>query len=198
MEYLKVHSYSISIYFPYLKLLTNPHYRSIVDYHSYTDDILHCRLIDPNNAIHLLNNCITDIHNWLTNNSLSLNCLKTESLHIKTSTTILLPPQITINKLSISYANKVKTLGILIDPTLKFHIPTKSLSQSINYILQNLRTIIPFINFNTAIFSLHPSFYPTLITIIPVPIGTYMPPHNLINKLQRLQNTAISFIYFST
>ena len=195
-----VHSYSISIYFPYLKLLTNRtyhQYRSIIDYHSYTDGILHCRLIDPNNAIHLLKNRITDIHNWLTKNSLSLNCLKTESLHIKTSTTIFLPPQITINNLSIYYANKVKTLGI-IDPTLQFQIPTKSLSQSINYILHNLRTIIPFINFNTAIFSLYPSFYPTLITIIPVPIGTYMPPHNLINKLQRLQNTTIRFIYFST
>ena len=35
-----------------------------IDYHSYADDIhLHCRLIDPNNDIHLLNNCITDIHN---------------------------------------------------------------------------------------------------------------------------------------
>ena len=59
-----------------------PHYRHIIDYHSYADDILHCRLIDPNNAIHLLKNCITDIHNWITNNSLSLNCLKTESLHM--------------------------------------------------------------------------------------------------------------------
>ena len=168
---------------PLFKIISKyPHYRSIVDYHSYTDDILHCRLIDPNNAIHLLNNCITDIHNRLTNNSLSLNCLKTESLHIKTSTTIFLPSQITINNLSIYYANKVKTLGILIDTTLQFHIPTKSLPQSINYILQNLRTIIPFINCNTTIFSLHPSFYPTLITIIPIPIGTYMPPHNLINK----------------
>ena len=91
--------------------------RYIVDYHSYTDDIqLHCRLIDPNNIIHLLNNFITDIHNWPTNNSFSLNCLKTESLHIKTYTTIFLPPQITINNLSIYYSIKVKTVGILIDP----------------------------------------------------------------------------------
>ena len=181
---------------PLFKSIEISHFRSIVDYHSYTDDIqLHCKLIYPNSAIHLLNNCITDIYNWITNNSLSLNCLKTESLHIKTSTTIFLPPQITINNLSIYYANKIKTLGILIDPILPFHIPTKSLSQSINYILQNLRTIIPFINFNTAIFSLHPSFYPTLITLIPIHIGKYMPLHNLINKLKRLQNTSIRFIF---
>ena len=57
-------------------------------------------------------------------------------MHIKISTTIFLPPLITINNLSISYANKVKNLGILIDPTLQFHIHTKSLSQSINYLLQ--------------------------------------------------------------
>ena len=50
-----VHSCSIAIYFPYLKL-------SIVDYHSYADEIqLYCRLVEPNNYIHLLNNCITDI-----------------------------------------------------------------------------------------------------------------------------------------
>ena len=87
----------------------------------------HYRLIDPNNDINVLNNCITDIHNCLTNNSLSLNCLKTESLHIKTNTTIFLPTKITINNFSISYANKVKNLGILIDLTLQFHIQTKSL-----------------------------------------------------------------------
>ena len=62
---------------------------STIDYHSYADDIqLHCRLVDPNNDINVFNNCITDIHNWLTNISLSLNCLKTESLHIKTSTIV--------------------------------------------------------------------------------------------------------------
>ena len=48
-------------------------------YHSYADDIqLHCILLYLNNDIHVLNNCITDIHNWLTNNSLLLNCIKTE------------------------------------------------------------------------------------------------------------------------
>ena len=106
-----VHSCSISIYFPYLKLLINTHYRLSL---MYADDIqLYSRLTDPNNDINLLNNCITDIHNWLTNNSLSLNSLKTES-SIKISTTIL-PQQITINNLSISYANKVNNLGILIN-----------------------------------------------------------------------------------
>ena len=101
-----------------------------LDYHSYADDIqVHCIFIDPNNGIHLLNNCITDIHNWLTNNSLSLKCLKTESLNIKTFTTIFLPPQITIKNLSISYVNKVKHLGILIHPTLHYHIQNISLSQ---------------------------------------------------------------------
>ena len=152
-------------------------------------------MIDPNNDINLLNNCITDIHNWLTNNSLSLNCLKTKTLYIKTSTTILIPQQITINNLSISYANKVKILGILIDPTLQFHIQTKSLSQSINYILHNLRTIRPFINFNTTKLLATSLILPALITVIHVPIGTYMLPHNLINKLQRLQNTTIRFIF---
>ena len=41
--------------------------------HSYADDIqLPCRLTNPNNDIHLLNNYITDIHTWINNNSLTL------------------------------------------------------------------------------------------------------------------------------
>ena len=164
-----------------------------IDYHSYADDIqLHCRLIDPNNDINLLNNCITDIHNWLTNNSLSLNCLKTESMHIKTSTTIFIPPQITINNLSISYANKIKNLGILIDPTLQFNIQTKSLSQSINYILHNLRTIRPFINFNTAKLLATSLILPRLDYCNSC---LYASSQSIINKLQRLQNSAIRFIF---
>ena len=147
-----------------------------IDYHSYADYIqLYCRLIDPSNDIHLLNNCVTDIHNCLTNNSLSLNCLKTESLHIKTFTTIFLPLQITINNLSICYANKVTNVGILIDTKLQFHIQTKSLSQSINYMLHNLRTIRPFINCNTEKLIATYLILPALITVTPVS----MPPNNL-------------------
>ena len=127
------------------------------------------------NDIHLLNNCITDIHNWLTNNFLSLNCLKTESLHIKIFTTIFLPPQITINNLSIYYANKVQNRGILIDPTLQFYIHTKLLSHSINYLLHNLRKIRPFIICNTAKLISTSLILPTSITVIPVS----MPLHNL-------------------
>ena len=96
-------------------------------------------------------------------------------MHIKTSTIIFIPPQITINNPSISYANKIKNLGILIDPTLQFHIQTKSLSQSINYILHNLRTIRPFINLNTAKLLTTSLILTSLITVIPVS----MPPHNL-------------------
>ena len=67
-----------------------------------------------NYTLDYFNNYIDDIHiciyryTCLTNNSLSLKCLKIESLYIKTSTTIFLSPQITINNLSILYANKVK------------------------------------------------------------------------------------------
>ena len=72
---------------------------------------LHFRLTDPNIETNLLNNCISDIDTWLTNNSLSLNYLKTESLHIETTSnllvaTIFLSPQIIINNLSISYSSK--------------------------------------------------------------------------------------------
>ena len=68
--------------------------------------------------MNLLKNCITNIDTLLTNNSLSLNFLKTESLHIKIHTTIFLPSQFNINILSICHDNKYK---ILIDITTISH-----------------------------------------------------------------------------
>ena len=106
--------------------------------------------------------------------------------------TIFIPPQITINNLSISYANKIKNLGILIDPTLQFNIQTKSLSQSINYILHNLRTIRPFINFNTAKLLATSFILPRLDYCNSC---LYASSQSIINKLQRLQNSAIRFIF---
>ena len=96
--------------------------------------------------------------------------------------------------MSISYANKVKkNLGISIDPSLQFHIQTKSLSHSINYIgnlLHNLRILIPFINVTTA---------KLLATSLILPCldycnsCIYASSQSIINKLQCHQNSAIKF-----
>ncbi len=52
---------------------------SHITYHSYADDIqIQLKITDPSSDITTINNCLTDIHDWLSLNSLSLNCHKTE------------------------------------------------------------------------------------------------------------------------
>ena len=59
---------------------------SHITYHSYADDIqIQLKITDPSSDITTINNCLTDIHDWLSLNSLSLNCHKTEILHVITS-----------------------------------------------------------------------------------------------------------------
>ena len=59
---------------------------SHITYHSYADDIkILLKITDPSSDITTINNCLTDIHDWLSLNSLSLNCLKTEILHAITN-----------------------------------------------------------------------------------------------------------------
>ena len=102
-------------------------------------------LLKPNKNLfsisnHLLSNTCT----------INLNCHKTEIVHditINNSFTLPIP---TFNTIYIPYSNKLRKVDIIIDSKLKFYLHTFSISQSINYTLHNLRTIIHFINLNTA------------------------------------------------
>ena len=71
--------------------------------------------------------------------------------------------------------------------------PHGSLSRSINYILHNLRTIRPFININTTAKLLATSLI--LPRLDYCNSCLYASSQSIINKLQRIQNSAIRFIF---
>ena len=90
-----------------------------------------------------MSNCIKSIHNWLSNNSLSLNHNKTETifLHLPSPRRPLkVPPFIMINNHNILYSDNIKYLGVYFDSSLSFHRHISNLIRSIHY-LQSFRLI---------------------------------------------------------
>ena len=91
-----------------------------------------------------MSNCIKSIHTWLSNNSLSLNHNKTEtiSLHLPSPRRPLtVPPFIMVNNNNILYSDNVKYLGVYFDSSLSFHRHISNLLRSINFHLHSFRLI---------------------------------------------------------
>ena len=80
----------------------------------------------------LMSNCIKSIHTWLSNNSLSLNPNKTETifLHPSPRRPLTVPPFIMVNNHNILYSDNVKYLGVYFDSSLSFHRHISNLLRS--------------------------------------------------------------------
>ena len=104
-----------------------------------------------------LQNCLTNLHNWLTTNDLLLNSTKTELINISTAKLNIEPafPKIFINDIQIKPSNSTKYLGVKFDNKLNFDQYILSLKQTTTYHLYNLYKLRPFINKNTAILLTH-------------------------------------------
>ena len=84
-----------------------------ITYHSYADDIqIQLEITDPSSDITTINNCFTDMHYWLSLNSLSLNCHKTENIHVITSSNSFTLPSPSFNNISIPYSHNKEYLHL--------------------------------------------------------------------------------------
>ena len=120
----------------------------------YADDIELYSNIESSDQ---LQNCLTDLHNWLTTNHLLLNSIKTELINISTAKLNIEPafPKIFINDIPIKQSNSTKYLGVKFDNKLNFDQHILSLKQTTTYHLYNLYKLRPYINKNTAILLTH-------------------------------------------
>ena len=95
-----------------------------IHYHLYADD-LQLYTSFPQSTDHAIiqyniKNCITDIKNWFTSNSLSLNVSKTDTILFSKTSSIV---KITDSFLAtLPLSNKITTLGITIDSIMKYEM----------------------------------------------------------------------------
>ena len=165
----------------------------LISVHSCEDDIqlnVTCTS-DINFAPNIMSNCIKPIHNWLSNDSLSLNPNKTETifLHLPSpKRPLTVPPFIMVSDHNILYSDNTKYLGVYFDSSLSFHRHISNILFSINFHLHYFSRIRNSISL---------SVYITLASSFILPLFDYCHilifslPDYQIKKLQILQNALV-------
>ena len=162
-----------------------------IKFHAYADDLqIYTNISSHISNPLLLTNCINDISTWLTNNSLSLNFTKTETIKISSPNSLSLayptPPVIVSNHL-IPFSKNIRNLGFIIDETLSPTQHIRSIARSVNYTLYTIRLIRPFINTDTAI---------TLATALILSRFDYC--NVLLNNIQQHSTNSLQVLFNNT
>ena len=165
----------------------------------YADDSQLYISVSPNieedqlTAISQLQNCISEISDWMNKNKLKLNEDKTEFLIAGTSHQ---HAKIMINSLSVSGAiipasPYVKNLGVIIDSELTLSDHVTYICKSSYHYLRNIHTIRPYLTVSSAKTIVHSVISAKLDYCNSLFIDI---PDYLITKLQRVQNAAARIV----
>ena len=95
-----------------------------------------------------LQSCIADIEHWMSINKLKLNCEKTEAIRFtkpSLSTTLTLPPSITLGSSTIGFSDSVRDLGIFLDNDLSMKQHVLKICQSAYIELKRIGSIRPYL-----------------------------------------------------
>jgi hypothetical protein len=169
--------------------------------HGYADDTqIYVTLPKPSdqhgvqNCIVNLENCLSDVHAWMSQNKLKLNAAKTEI--------ILLGPKkdlSTINITTISVAgtpvsvslHPIRNLGAILDPQLNMASHVNNTVKTANYHLRNVGRVRQLLTIETAKQVIQSLVISRLDYCNSLLAGT---PTSLIEKLQHVQNKAARII----
>jgi len=116
--------------------------------HGYADDTqwyLHGRRDDMTSTVHQLENCVTDVGQWMSANQLKLNTEKTELLwagsrHSQSSVTVCRPP-LQLGTDTITAQDDVRLLGVTISSDLSLQRHVSNMSATAFYWLRQLRRV---------------------------------------------------------
>ena len=167
-----------------------------LELHAYADDTqlyisikpINQRVVDE--GVAKLENCLTDIYTWMSQNKLKLNADKTEVLVMGTPQmrAKISIPSITVNGVIVPVLNEpVGNLGAVFDPNMNMSANVSKGIKSANYHLRNIGKIRKFLNTDTtksAIISLVTS---RLDYCNGLPCGI---TDELLCRLQKVQNNA--------
>ena len=162
---------------------------------SYADDTqLYCSFYpdDRESVISQLEGCIADVKGWLSANKLKLNDNKTEVIHITSRfrTTEPINP-IVIGNSAISPSDAARNLGVIFDKHMSMKAHVNKLCQSASFALRAIGQIRHYLDRASAEKLVHAFVTSRLDYCNSLLYGL---PDKLINKLQRVQNSAARLV----
>lgn len=170
------------------------------NFHLYADDLQlyrHFKVESVVEAISLLNVDLYNVNNWAKSFGLLVNPSKSQVLIIGSSHMLnlldcLSLPAVTFNDVPIPYATSAKNLGVIFDNHLSWKSHVNAVSKKVNFTFQSLKRLQKFLPHYTKV---------TLAQALLLPLLDYADicfldaNEELLNKLERLQNLCIRFIY---
>lgn len=168
-------------------------------YHLYADDLQiysHFKVDEISEAINQINSDLSKINSWAKAYGLLVNPSKSQVILLGSPYMLSIvsqnPPSVLYDGVMISYSNKVKNLGVIFDNQLSWSSHINEVSRRVNFTFQSLKRLQKFLPLETKI---------TLAQTLLLPLLDYADvcfldaTEELLNKLERLQNLCIRFIF---
>lgn len=170
------------------------------NFHLYADDLQlyrHFKLEEVDLAIALINEDLNRINTWAKQYGLLVNPNKSQAIivgsrHMRNLACPSQLPPVVLDGITIPYSDNVKNLGITFDSYLSWTTHVADVSRKVYYSLHSLKCLQSFLPLPTKI---------TLAQSLILPLLDYADAcyldatELLLNKLERLQNAAIRFIF---
>lgn len=172
----------------------------VSNYHLYADDVQlyrHFHVCDINDAINLINTDLNRINNWAQSFGLLVNPSKSQTLLIGgTYMRNLVDPSsiqpVLYNGVVIPFTDTAKNLGIIFDSNLSWGSHVNEISRKIHFSYRSLKRLQKFLPLETKILLAQTLLLPMLDY---ADVCFLDASEVLVNKLERLQNLCIRFIY---
>ena len=171
-----------------------------IKFHMYADDLQLYTGFNPksktdsNYAVRSLESCLKDIRNWMTKNYLKLNSEKTEVIMVSTRHHLKNNPVpfVLFDGKKLIPSHKVTNLGVILNANLNMEDNVNTVCKKVNFHLRNIWKIRKYLNKGAtealihALISSRIDYCNSLLFDI---------PSYLLQKLQRLQNSAARIIH---
>jgi hypothetical protein len=186
-------------YTMYTKPLGDLIQRYGLHYHFYADDTQLYVSFKPNNdiekneALELIEKCLTDIESWMHKNMLKLNADKTEVMLFlsKHNAKVMEDVSVNVGDSAITSTSSVKNLGVIFDANMNMEQQVNNVCRSGYYQLRNIGHIRRYLT-NHATKSLVNDLVSSRLDYCNVLLCGL--PQTILNKLQRVQNTAAPIV----
>ncbi|CAH2211320.1 jg25848 [Pararge aegeria aegeria] len=169
-------------------------------YHLYADDLQlyrHATLTDLDAAIFAINEDLNAIKDWAESFGLLVNPNKSQAMiigsrQLRSRVTFNDLPPISYNGIPIVYSCTSKNLGLIIDSNLTWSAHINQVSKRMHYVVHSLRRLQNFLPLHTKIMLAQS----LLLPILDYADVCYLDAtEELLDKLERLQNLCIRFIF---
>ena len=170
-----------------------------INYHLYADDIQLYISFDPktpgalDNALVKLQNCISDIRQWMVVNKLKLNNSKTEFFVAASAHNLRSLPnvQLDVGGTLISPSETIRNLGVIFDSSMSMSYHISHICSTVTFYLRNISRIRRFIDQSAC----HNAVRALVLSRIDYCNGLLSSiPSNQLTRVQRLQNWAARLI----